>query len=485
MVRLSSAPPDPIPAPKRIYRGGGRLDSLPSVTHVPDGSMPDDGSYRLEIRQSGVKIVSGGAEGGRWGAVTLAQYSFMGCGFPVGIIEDAPTYPYRGLLFDCSRTFFETDELKTLIDCMSMFKLNRFHWHLTDDQGWRLESEVLPRLTEIGSVRSGSDFGRHHSRISSGGFYTREQVRELIAFARARGVQIVPELDFPGHCSAFLAAYPEFSCSGEPSEVRTAPGIYENVLCPGKDAAIEAVFSLIDETAKLFDGEYLHIGGDEAPDAHWKTCPDCKKRMESLGFTTTGQLRSWFTDLLAERVRKNGKKPICWNDAEPVAKDTAMQYWFGDKDAVRQFAENGGRVILSELPYCYTDYSYAQTPLKKCFSYRPEDFIPRERLLGIEAALWSSYAHDMRRVGFMMYPRAAAIADIAWNGGRVSRETSYAAFRTAFEALTPMFGSIGIVPAKLNRTDPKGPVRVMDFTRFWAENLTPSALASEIKNFRR
>lgn len=476
-----------IPQPKKIFYTGGRLSSLPPIDLKKDAGLPDDGSYNIEIAGSRCAITAGGETGFRLAGVTLDQLDAARRGFPRCTIEDSPTYGYRGVMFDCSRHFIPVDELKKLLSSAAFFKYNYFHWHLSDDQGWRIESRLFPELTQIGSVRPFSKFGSVYEPGEYGGFYTREQIGDVVSFCAGLNMTVVPEIDMPGHCSALLAAHPELSCAKTPVAVKTRGGIFGDILCAGDNSVFDFLEKLLGETAELFPGEYFHIGGDETPKTAWKACPACRERIRSEGLRDEEELQGYFTRRAAEIVRSLGKKPIVWNDAVnccPLPPDITVQYWMGKPENTAAHAERGGKVIMSDFYHCYTDYSYGQTPLSKCLSYDPAPRVFNEaqakNIIGIETPLWGEYVRDIGRAGYQFYPRAAALAETAWNGGPAS-PAAREGFADAFRALSPRLVSLGVTPAPEADWDPGVLGRAGRLLSFWRRNFAPETIGDFLK----
>ena len=284
----------------------------PWLRLVRDETLPAEG-YRFRAEKDGVTVSAAAELGVVWALTTLAELAEAPEGLAPCEIEDAPRYGHRGLSLDCSRHFFPAEEVKKIIEQLARVKMNVLHWHLVDDQGWRIESHRFPLLHE-----------------TSGAYYTQEQIREIVEFARVRGVEIIPEIDLPGHTTALLAAYPQYSCAGKPVELRQHGGIFDVILCAGKDETFAFLEELLGEICPLFPSPRFHIGGDEAPKTEWKKCPHCKARMESLGLTDYEDLQGWFTNRVTDILKKYGKRAICWNDTlEAKDPDTGnqVQFW--------------------------------------------------------------------------------------------------------------------------------------------------------------
>lgn len=362
-----------------------------------------------------------------------AQWALKRC-----TINDQPRFGHRGMMLDVSRYFFSVEEVKKVIDLMSIYKMNRLHWHLTDDQGWRIEIKKYPRLTEVGAWRRGTQIGRDRNtcdNVPHGGFYTQDQIREVVKYAAQRGVQIMPEIDLPGHMLGALAAYPELGCTGGPYEVCTIWGISKDVLCPGKEATFEFLQNVLDEVADLFPYEYFHIGGDECPTDRWEKCPDCQKRIAELGLVSKDGVSAerMLQRYVVERLKtfleqSKGKKVVCWDEVlktEPDKK-TAIMIWTG-MDNIERAARRRYKVILTPKWYCYTDYRQAEegepigqprvVTLEKLYSFEPSDFIApgqEKYILGVQINHWSEYFPTPEHMEYMLCPRLQAASEVQW-----------------------------------------------------------------------
>lgn len=355
-------------------------------------------------------------------------------------IEDAPRFAYRGLMLDCCRHFFSVDFVKKYLDMMAMYKFNRFHWHLTEDQGWRIEVKKYPLLTQMGSYRNGTQikFDRTSSdNIRYGGFYTQDEIREIVAYAWNLGITVVPEIDLPGHMVAALASYPWLGCTGGPYEVRQTWGIADEVLCVGQERTMKFLEDVLDEVSDLFPGEYFHIGGDECPKNEWKKCPHCQAKIAELGFKDTEKfskeqfLQSYVTARIQSFLATKGKKIIGWDEIleGELAEGATVMSWRGTKGGIEASAR-GFDVIMSPTTYCYFDYvqgnredeplgpSYAKPlTLEKVYSFEPYDGVnedAQKHIIGVQANEWTEYIAEPWHAEYMVLPRALAIAEIQW-----------------------------------------------------------------------
>ena len=364
-------------------------------------------------------------------------------------ITDRPVYPFRSFHIDCARHYFSVDELKKMIRMSAEFKLNYFHWHISDDQGWRIESLRYPKLHEVSSVRGGDHFGNYHSDQTEGGYYSRAEVKEIIEYCGRFGIEIVPEIDMPGHVTAILAAYPELSCLGEPVEVGMRAGIFKELFCAGKEETFTFIFELLEELLELFPGQYFHIGGDEAPKERWRACPHCQKRMREEGLKNEQELQGYFCNRIASYMLSKGRIPIVWNEAVyggNLDKETVVQLWTEDKDAqIKAHLDRGGRAVLSMVDQCYCDYPYSMHSLKDVYEIETSPAELGERgedsVLGTECLIWTEFIRDNERLEEMCWPRFAASAEVGWCG---SNRPGYVDFCRRLEVLFPLFEKYGI-----------------------------------------
>ncbi len=412
------------------------------VTLRREATLPPEG-YALNIRRDGITVSAASELGVIWALTTLCCLSTWG-GIPLGRIEDAPKYPHRGLSLDCARHFFPAEEVQKIIEHLSLHKINVLHWHLSDDQAWRIESRRFPRLQEV-----------------SGAHYTQAQIREIVEFARLRGVEIIPEIDIPGHTTGILAAYPEYSCSGQETALAAKGGIYPIILCPGKEETFTFLRELLEELVPLFPGKRFHIGGDEAPKSEWKKCPRCQQRMAREGIENPEALQGWFTQRIQNLLESMGKTVICWNETlRGLTPDNIqIQYWTRQyQGAMEAYVPTGGPWIFSEMFDLYLDYPHAMNSLKKCRQVRPYfgSVKPgREgQLLGLEACLWSEHISECDHLERQLFPRMIALAEAAWTG-----PGAYAPFRARLKGILESPLHKGLAVTAESGWDPTGRTR--------------------------
>ena len=356
-------------------------------------------------------------------------------------VTDKPQFAWRGLMLDVSRHFFTKQEVKKFIDQMAEYKYNVFHWHLTDDQGWRLEVKSLPRLTAIGAWRAprvGNWWEREPQlptdSLSYGGYYTTEDIREIVEYAQQRYVTIVPEIDIPGHSMAALSAYPEISCTGGPFHVNVGNTFYteiENSLCAGNEQTFEVLDSVFAEVARLFPSPYIHIGGDECYKGFWEKCPKCKMRMQKEHLKNLEELQSYFVKRVAAMVQKRGKQVIGWDEILEggLAPETIVMSWRGMKGGI-EAAKQGHSVIMTPTDHCYLDFyqgdptvepnTYSMLRLQDCYKYQLiPDSVDASLIMGGQGNLWTESVPHYRQVEYMIWPRALAISETLWTDARL------------------------------------------------------------------
>lgn len=362
-------------------------------------------------------------------------------GLPAGIITDAPRFAYRGAHLDVCRHFYSVDSVKTYIDMLVLHNMNKFHWHLTEDQGWRMEIKQFPKLTEIGSVRNGTmirkDWNSNDS-IQYGGFYTQEECREIVKYAADRYITVIPEIDMPGHMVAAVTAYPELGCTGGPYAVRTIWGVSEELLCAGNEKVYDFVDKVLDEVMEVFPSKDIHIGGDECPKTEWEKCPKCQSKIKALGlkkddrFTAEQKLQAYFTKHVDEYLTKHGRNAIGWDEILEggVSENATVMSWRGESGGI-EAARLKHRVIMTPNTYCYFDYYQSKDrdnepfaiggflPIKHVYDYEPlpANLTPEEQsyIWGVQCNVWTEYIPTFSQVQYMMLPRGAALSEVQWS----------------------------------------------------------------------
>ena len=458
---------------------------------IKDESIAPE-AYRISVTQQAAVVRASGFNGILYALQTLRQmlplavYGGSGdCGAPWRIpcceIEDAPRFSYRGLMLDCCRHFWTLDEIKRVIDVMSIFKLNRLHWHLSEDQGWRIQIDKYPRLTEVGAWRKGTMVGgdwNSNDGIRYGGFYTKDEARELIAYAARRGITIIPEIDLPGHMQAALASYPELGCAGsqpQPYEVWTIWGVSKQVLNVGSEKTMRFLEDVLGEIADLFPSEYIHIGGDECPRDEWKTDHDCQAKIKELGLknkdgvSAESRLQNYVTARMQKFLASKGKKIIGWDEIleGELAEGATVMSWRGTAGGIKA-ASMGYDVIMTPTTYCYLDYvqgndlekepfsishqwsenkKWTEHPLslEKVYGFEPLTGIPEyahKHILGVQCNLWTEYIAEPEHLEYMLFPRLMAISEVQWcQPGR----KDFDRFRSSLaDRQLPMLDKLGI-----------------------------------------
>ena len=401
-------------------------------------------AYQLKVDASQVVISSPSEAGVFYGiqtlrkAVDVAESSNVE--LPAVEIKDQPRFGYRGMMLDVGRHFFSMDEIKTYIDMMALHNINRFHWHLSEDQGWRIEIKKYPKLTEIGSMRKETVIGHNSGKYDGkpyGGFYTQEQAKEIVAYAAERYITVIPEIDLPGHMQAALAAYPELGCTGGPYEVWTQWGVSDNVLCAGNDQTIQFIKDVLAEIVEIFPSEYIHVGGDECPKVKWSTCPKCQARIKALGLksdnkhTKEERLQSYVIHEAEEFLNSKGRKMIGWDETLEggLAPNATVMSWRGEAGGI-EAAKQHHDVVMTPNTYLYFDYYQSKDtetepmaiggylPIERVYSYEPmpKSLSPEEQkyIVGVQANLWTEYIPDFKQVQYMVLPRMAALSESQW-----------------------------------------------------------------------
>ncbi len=440
---------------QRIYglhlpvRQSGGAGSIRFETKAP--SSPKEGRYELHVAAGTVTITGDTHEGTFYGMQTLIQLLPVspfaattagpvihpeagGLFIPVVDIEDYPRFGYRGLHLDVGRHFFPVDFVKKYIDYIALHKMNYFHWHLTEDQGWRIEIKKYPRLTEVGSCRSGTIIGHApgtgDDSIPHCGYYTQEEIKDVVRYAADRYITIIPEIELPGHSSAALTAYPWLGCTGGPYHVQHGFGVFKDVYCAGNDSVFNFLQDVLDEVIALFPSPYIHIGGDECPKDSWKTCPKCQQRMVTLGLKNEEQLQSYFVQRIEKYINSKGRQIIGWDEILEggIAPNATIMSWRGEKGGI-EAAKQHHQVIMTPGEYVYFDHSQTRNddsltiggylPLEKVYKYEP---VPAELsadeakyVRGAQANLWSEYMANPSKVEYMLFPRLSALSEALWS----------------------------------------------------------------------
>ena len=424
-----------------------------------DTALTDEG-YRLRITEDDILVEANTDAGAFYGLQTLRQLLPVDWEkqhtipredvmLPTLFIEDTPTFSYRGMHLDVSRHFFPKETIKEYLSYLALLKMNTFHWHLTDDQGWRIEIKKYPKLTSHGEFRNETlvghynDMPRTYDGTRYGGFYTQEDIKEIVAYAKSLKITVIPEIEMPGHAQAAVSSYPELGCTGNSVPVATEWGIFENVFCT-KPQTIAFLKDVLLEVMPLFPGNYIHIGGDEAPKTHWKACEDCQFRMLKDRITSEEALQSWFITEIEEFVNQHGKQIIGWDEILEggLAPNATVMSWRGIEGGMAA-AEANHKVVMTPTSHLYFDY-YQDThpeeplaiggyvPLKKVYGFSPipEALEPgaHEYILGAQGNVWTEYMPTFEQVEYMIFPRMIAISEVLWTGPRENLAQDYSKF---------------------------------------------------------
>lgn len=406
----------------------------PTFRFAYSESIRGDEAYRLVVSREEVTVEAATAEGLFRGWITLRKMMPVECesgcrqGFslPVLTLNDAPVLEHRGLLLDGCRHFQDVAFVKKQIDLLALHGMNVLHWHLTEDQGWRMEVEALPKLTQIGAWRTEADGSQH------GGFYSKQDIREVVAYAQARHIEVIPEIEMPGHSSAAIAAYPSLGCTGLPLEVPARWGVFKDIYCAGNDSTLAFLEVVLDEVVALFPGPRIHIGGDEAPKVRWTSCPKCQRRIQEEGLANEEELQRWFIERMGRYLASKGKTIIGWDEILEggLPEGAAVQSWRGMGGAA-EAVHLGADVIVSPTSHCYLDYPLRSTDLEEAYSFNPlPDSLTHGpgRILGGEGNMWTEHA-PQPEVESKVYPRLTALAEVYWSGpGHTSKEGAYVDF---------------------------------------------------------
>ena len=431
---------------------------------TPNEAQPE--GYQLKVSADKV-VINGGSEAGVfYGIQTLRKSIPAGQGINVSLpaveINDAPRFSYRGAMLDVSRHFFPVEDIKSFIDMLALHNINRFHWHLSDDQGWRIEIKSRPLLTEKGSKRTETVIGRNSGKydgIPHEGFYTQEQIKEVIAYAADQHITIIPEIDLPGHMQAALHAYPELGCTGGPYEVWTQWGVSDNVLCAGNDDVLKFIEDVFAEIVELFPSEYIHVGGDECPKTRWQECPKCQARIKALGIkgdskhTAEEYLQSFIINHAEKFLNSKGRQMIGWDETLEggLAPNATVMSWRGEGGGI-EAAKQKHNVIMSPNTYLYFDYYQTKDidneplaiggylPLENVYNYEPmpKSLTPEEQkyIIGVQANLWVEYIATLAHVQYMELPRMAALSEIQWSA---ADKKDYENFLSRLPQLTSLY----------------------------------------------
>ena len=430
---------------KRLnVKEAGELPTKGTITLTIDPSIENPEGYHLTTTSESVRLAGATAQGVFYGVQTLRKAIPATVDgtviLPAGEVKDAPRFPYRGMHLDVCRHFMPIEFVKKYIDLIALHNMNTFHWHLTEDQGWRIEIKKYPRLTEVGSVRQSTVVGRIGSGqfdgTPHGGFYTQEEAKEIVAYAQERFITVLPEIDLPGHMLAALAAYPSLGCTGGPYEVAQDWGVFDDVLCMGNDSVITFLQDVLSEIMEIFPSKYIHIGGDEAPRTRWKSCPKCQARIRKEGLktdkehTAEDRLQSYCMTRIERFLNEHGRQIIGWDEIldGDVAPNATVMSWRGSAGGIKA-AQMGHDVVMTPNSHFYFDFYQSDDikneplaiggylPLERVYSYNPTDGLTPEQasfIKGAQANVWTEYIPTTQQVEYMILPRMAALAEVQW-----------------------------------------------------------------------
>lgn len=446
-------------------------DKLPLTDHnsirlrISDSIGHTAEAYTLTIGNQQITIEARGLQGLGWGIQSLRQLWQPGTNcywLPAMQMQDEPRFAYRGMALDVSRHFFPVSFIRRYIDVLALYKFNTFHWHLTDDQGWRVEIKSLPRLQQVAAWRKATLIG-HKKELPHqfddtryGGYYTQEEIREIVSYAQQRGITVIPEIEMPGHAMAALAAYPQLGCTGGPYETATFWGIFDDVFCAGNDSVFVFLEQVLDEVLALFPSPYIHIGGDECVKDKWKTCPRCQLRMRQQGLKNEEELQSYFIKRMEGFLRSRGRHLIGWDEILEggLAPDALVMSWRGEAGG-KAAAAQGHPVVMTPESHLYFDYyqrldegeplaAGGYNPLHRVYAYDPlasMDSMTRPWVKGVEGQAWSEYYSSEQQAWYMLFPRVFALAEIGWTA--TSRK-DYTAFLQRVPAHLRQLAATGV-----------------------------------------
>jgi hexosaminidase len=446
-----------VPAPRELMRGNGcwvTSDPAGEAVYLLDAGLAEQ-EYRISVTANGATLRAGSADALRHARQTFTQLESCrdGDGVPCVEIADAPVFAWRGLMLDVARHFMPKDVILRLVDALELHRMNVLHLHLTDDQGWRVQIDAYPKLTEVGAWRRRTMVGRMTSEQTEfeyddephGGFYTKDDLREIVAYAADRGITVVPEIDLPGHMQAAVAAYPQFGNHPDrPVSVREVWGISEDVL-NAEDATVEFVRTVLREVLEIFPGQYVHLGGDECPARQWRESQRAQRRMAELGLSEAGQLQGWFTAQVASVLAESGRRLVGWDEMleTDCPKDAVIMAWRSHGHA-ELAAKAGHDVVVAPNEVFYFDHYQADpeqeglaigghTTLRDVYDF---EILPngltdqdRARIIGAQCQIWTEYMPRLERVGYMLFPRLSAFAERAWGSPRTSYDDFLARLR--------------------------------------------------------
>ena len=436
-----------------------------------DKKINGDEAYKIEIDKHNIIVSGKTANGVFYGIQTLRKslpiiQHAENVVMPSAMISDTPRFAYRGMMLDVARHFFSVDFVKEYIDLLALHNMNTFHWHLTDDQGWRIEIKKYPLLTKIGSIRKHTTLGRNSSLNDNtpyGGFYTQQQAREIVEYAKERYITVIPEIDMPGHMLGVLAAYPELGCTSGPYEVSGNWGVFDDILCAGNEKTYQFIQDVMDELMDIFPSKYIHLGGDEAPKTRWTTCEKCQGKIKSLGIkgdkecTAENRLQGYLVSRIEKYLNQKGRKIIGWDEIleGDVQKSATIMSWRGVDGGIKA-SRLGHDAIMTPVSYCYFDYYQTDKTwneplliggnlnIEKTYSYQPvPDSLTaaeKKHIIGVQGNLWTEYIVCPSLAEYQVLPRMAALSEVQW---MQYDKKNYPDFRKRLEKLLQVYKLYG------------------------------------------
>lgn len=471
-------------------------DQKASIALALNDQIENEEGYTLEVTPDQINISGKNAKGVFYGIQSLVQLislpeegsSITDVTVPAVSIKDQPRFTYRGMHLDVARHFFDVDFVKKYIDMIAMHKMNTFHWHLTEDQGWRIEIKKYPELTKVGAYRNGTITGHYPGETNDneryGGFYTQDDIKEVLAYAQKRHIEVIPEIELPGHSQAAIASYPYLSCfpeeptevpngliseaskeqqkNGQPKVVQESWGVYNDVYCAGKEETFAFLEGVLDEVTALFPSKYIHIGGDECPKKNWERCPNCQKRIKEEGLEDEHELQSYFVTRMEKYLNSKGKQIIGWDEILEggLAPNATVMSWRGVKGGI-EAAKQDHNVIMTPNSHCYFDHYQSKDtdneplsiggflPVEKVYSYEP---VPEELsvdqqhyILGAQGNIWSEYIPTDEHMEYMALPRATALSEVVWSQ---KEDKDFEDFKSRLNHMRKMYDAKGYNYAK-------------------------------------
>lgn len=443
--------------PERMPTAEYHADEKPAggiVLQLADQHALGNEGYELAIRPQGIHIRANKAAGIFYAMQSLRQLLPIPPAVPAAsnqanlrvpclTIRDKPAFKWRGLMLDCSRTFLRKEYLLRYIDLLAMYKMNVLHLHLTDDQGWRVEIKKHPRLTEVGSRFAPGYAGEIN------GYYSQQEIRDIVHYAAQRHITVVPEIEMPGHATALLAAYPELSCNGRKHDIFPffqGPAVTRDILCAGNEAVFDVMTDVLAEVMELFPSRYIHVGGDEAPKTRWHECPKCQRRLKDEGLQNEDQLQSYFMRRISDFVSSKGRIMIGWDEILEggLAANAAVMSWRGMKGGL-EAAMQDHEVVMSPTSHCYFDYDVKRIPLEKTYAFCPiPEGLPEEKsrlILGGQANMWTHIARTDSAIDRQIFPRLLALAEALWSE---AEQKQFADFYRRYESHEQRLHRLGV-----------------------------------------